>query len=76
MTFPNVIDPPRRSRRVFFGSLVIDPSLAEEMVAGVRRTIEENTDNVYVLSLCDACGSKITLYGIAKEASDPEFLII
>jgi CRISPR-associated protein Cas2 len=55
---------------------LIDPSLAEEMLARIRRTIEENTDKVHVLSLCDACGGRMVLYGIAKQASDPEYLIL
>jgi len=54
----------------------IDPPLAEEMLARILRTIEENTDKVHVLALCDACGGRITHYGIAHEASDPEYLIL
>ena len=54
----------------------IDATLAEEMLTRVQRTIEENTDKVHVISLCDACGGKVTLYGIAKEATDPEYVII
>jgi len=54
----------------------IDPSLAEEMLAWIRRTIEENTDKVHVLSLCDACGVRVAHYGIAHEAADPEYLIL
>ena len=54
----------------------IDPSLAEAMLARIRRTIEENTDKVHVLSLCDACGGKVAHYGIAHEAADPEYLIL
>src|SRR3954452_7277798 len=54
----------------------IDATLAEEMLTRLQRTIEENTDKVHVLSLWDACGGKITLYGIAKDATDPEYLIV
>ena len=55
---------------------LIEPSLAEEMLARIRRTIEENTDKVHVLSLCDACGVRVAHYGIAHEAADPEYLIL
>ena len=55
---------------------LIDPSLAEEMLARVKRTVEENTDKVHVLALCDACGVRIAAYGIAHEAADPEYLIL
>ena len=54
----------------------IEPSLAEEMLARIRRTIEETTDKVHVLALCDACGGRVAHYGIAQEASDPEYLIL
>ncbi len=54
----------------------IDATLAEEMLTRVQRTIEENTDKVHVLSLCEACGGKVTLYGIAEAVTDPEYLII
>jgi CRISPR-associated protein Cas2 len=54
----------------------VDGALAEEMLARVRRTIEEHTDKVHVLVLCDACGSRITTFGIAEQASDAEFLIV
>jgi CRISPR-associated endonuclease Cas2 len=55
---------------------LIEPSLAEEMLARVRRTIELNTDKVDVLALCDTCGQRVSHYGIAPEASDPEYLIV
>ncbi len=55
---------------------LINPSLAEEMLARIRRTIEENTDKVHVLALCDACGGRVANYGVAHEASDPEYLIL
>jgi len=54
----------------------IDPQLAEEMLARVKRTIEENTDKVHVLALCDACGVRVAHYGIAHEAAEPEYLIL
>ena len=54
----------------------IEPSLAEEMLARIRRTIEETTDKVHVLALCDTCGGWVAHYGIAHEASDPEYLIL
>jgi hypothetical protein len=41
-----------------------------------KRTIEENTDKVHVLALCDACGVRVAHYGIAHEAADPEYLIL
>ncbi|HSY50722.1 MAG TPA: CRISPR-associated endonuclease Cas2 [Thermoanaerobaculia bacterium] len=55
---------------------LIEPALAEEMLARVQRTIEENTDKVHILALCDTCGGRIAHYGIAQEASDPEYLIL
>jgi CRISPR-associated protein Cas2 len=55
---------------------LIEPSLAEEMLARIQRTIELNTDKVHVLALCDTCGGRVTHYGIAHEASDPEYLIV
>ena len=55
---------------------LIEPSLAEEMLARVRRTIELNTDKVHVLALCDPCSGRVAHYGIAHEASDPEYLIV
>ena len=54
----------------------LEAPLAEEMLARVRRAIEEHTDKVHVLALCDACGSRITTYGIAEQAPDAEFLIV
>lgn len=55
---------------------LIEPSLAEEMLTRVRRTIEENTDKVHVLAMCDACAGRVVLYGTAHQAGDPEYLII
>lgn len=55
---------------------LIEPSLAEEMLARIRRTIEENSDKVHVLAFCDACAGRVVLYGIARQASDPEYLIL
>ncbi len=55
---------------------LIEPALAEEMLARVRRVVEENTDKVHVLALCDGCAGRTVLYGIAREASDPEYLIL
>jgi len=54
----------------------IDAQLAEEMLARVKRTIEDNTDKVHVLALCDACGVRAAHHGIAHEAADPEYLIL
>ncbi len=54
----------------------IDPQLAEEILARVKRTIEENTDKVHVLALCDACGVRVSHYGTGHEAADPEYLIL
>jgi CRISPR-associated protein Cas2 len=55
---------------------LIDPPLAEEMMARVRRTIEKNTDKVHVVALCDACAGRVVTVGITRQASDPETLII
>jgi CRISPR-associated protein Cas2 len=55
---------------------LLEPSLAEEMMLRVRRTVEENTDKVHVVPLCDSCAGRIVTYGIATQASDPEYLII
>ncbi len=55
---------------------LIGPQLAEEMLARVKRTIDENTDKVHVLALCDASGVRVARYGIADEAADPEYLIL
>ena len=54
----------------------IEPALAEKMLARVQSIIEAHTDKVHVLSLCDACGAKTMVYGIATQVSDPEYLII
>ena len=55
---------------------LLDPALAEEMMARVRRTIEEHTDKVHVVAVCDACAGRVVVYGIAMQASDPEYLIV
>ena len=54
----------------------LEPALAEKMMARVRHAIEEHTDKVHVLALCDACGARIVTYGIAEQASDAEYLIV
>jgi CRISPR/Cas system-associated endoribonuclease Cas2 len=46
------------------------------MMARVHRTIEEHSDKVHVLALCGACAERVTTYGIATQASDPEYLIV
>jgi CRISPR-associated protein Cas2 len=55
---------------------LIDAPLAEKMMARVRRTIEENSDKVHVVALCDACGGRVVTIGLARQARDPEYLII
>jgi CRISPR-associated protein Cas2 len=55
---------------------LLDPALAEEMMARVQRTIEPSADKVHVVSVCETCAEKVVVYGVAKQASDPEFLII
>jgi CRISPR/Cas system-associated endoribonuclease Cas2 len=54
----------------------IDASLAEKMMARVRHTIEEHTDKVHVVALCESCGERVMTLGVATQASDPEFLIV
>ena len=54
----------------------LDAALAESMMARVRRIVEENTDKVHVIALCDACGGRVVTLGIAKQATDPEYLIL
>ena len=55
---------------------LIDPSLAEKLEARLRAIIEEHTDKVHILSLCDGCAGRTITYGIAKQTSDPEYLIV
>jgi hypothetical protein len=44
--------------------------------ARVRHTIEEHTDKVHVVALCESCGERVMTLGTATQASDPEFLIV
>ncbi len=55
---------------------LLDATLAEEMLSRVRRIVEEHTDKVHVIPLCDSCAGRVTMYGIAKKAEDPEYLIL
>ena len=55
---------------------LIGSDLAEEMMTRVRRTIEEHTDKVHVVALCEQCGERITTLGSATQANDPEYLIV
>ena len=54
----------------------IESDLAETMMARIRHVIEEHSDKVHVLALCDACGERVVTCGIATQASDPEYLIV
>jgi hypothetical protein len=31
---------------------------------------------VHILALCDACGERVLTYGIATQASDPDYIIV
>ncbi len=55
---------------------LLEPELADEMMARVRRTIEENSDKVHIVAVCDGCAGRVVTFGLARVASDPEFLII
>jgi CRISPR-associated protein Cas2 len=55
---------------------LLEPPLAEEMLARVRRIVEVHTDKVHVLSMCDPCAERIIAIGVARKAEDPEFLIL
>jgi CRISPR-associated protein Cas2 len=55
---------------------LVEPSLAEEMMTRIERAIEQNTDKVHVLAMCDNCAGRIVTYGIAHQAADPEYFIL
>lgn len=53
-----------------------EPELDAEMIVRNRRTIEENSDKVYIVSVCDGCAARVVTYCLARVAAGPEFLII
>jgi CRISPR-associated protein Cas2 len=55
---------------------LLEPALADEMEKRVRHIIEEHTDKVHILKLCDDCARRTVSLGIAKIATDPEVLIL
>jgi CRISPR-associated endonuclease Cas2 len=55
---------------------LLDAHLAEEMLARVGRIVEEHTDKVHVLAMCDSCAGRTKMFGIAKKAEDREYLIL
>jgi CRISPR-associated protein Cas2 len=55
---------------------LIDLPLAERMQEQLRKAIETEHDSVFVFPLCDACLSRSTTLGLARQVSDPEVYIV
>ena len=55
---------------------LIEPPLAGKMLKRIHAIIEPHTDKVHVIAVCDTCASRTVTYGIATQASDPEYWIL
>lgn len=55
---------------------LLEPPLAEEMMQRVRRIVEEHTDKVHVVTVCESCAGRVVTLGLARKAEDPEYLIV
>ena len=55
---------------------VLESKLAEEMVARLRRTIEDFSDKVLVFTVCEHCSKRVVALGIGGRAEESEFYIV
>jgi CRISPR-associated protein Cas2 len=55
---------------------IIDTSLADQMQKRLRKSIETESDSVFIFPLCDACLARSLNLGLARQAADPEFYIV
>jgi CRISPR-associated protein Cas2 len=55
---------------------LIEPPLAEQMQQRLRKSIETESDSVFVFTLCDACLSRSSSLGLARQVADPEVYIV
>ena len=73
--FELLLDYGKRVQESVFECLIEVP-LADRMQERLRQTIDAESDNVFVFSLCDACLARSTNLGLARQASDPECYIV
>lgn len=55
---------------------LIDLPLAERMQEQLRKSVETESDSVFIFPLCDACLARSTNLGLARQAADPEVYIV
>ena len=55
---------------------LIDAPLAAQLQERLRKSIETESDSIFVFPLCDACLARSLTLGIARPVQDPECYII
>ena len=55
---------------------IIDAPLADQMQKRLRKSIDVESDSVFIFPVCDACLARSFNLGLARQVSDPEFYIV
>jgi CRISPR-associated protein Cas2 len=55
---------------------IIDAPLADQMQKRLRKSIDAESDSVFIFPICDACLARSSNLGLARQVSDPEFYIV